>query len=501
MLWTIFATRCVFKNKRGASPDSVKGRDGKLPLPLRGLASDEVLCEVVGQLTGFPHERLVLQVPTRYLLVDVLQAHEKRPVAKPRTEDKKGDSYNPAVNKWNPSLFVVVVVVVVSLRWGCTVESGSRPSTWGPCCRPAGGGGAPSGVGEHCSGYRWSTKCQRSAAGGSPIEWAPRTGPRLSVWNEMKKIYIYILPSALTCRSKKKKTTMPVSREVLTFDLRKVADGIGLQRKEEKLINTPCTTEVWRLSYYWRPDVQTPPLPPPPSHRQLGPPVVIHHVQQRERFPQHVHADHVIETHAGDKRGCQGPTPSGSRTLNLMDKKTEKKTRIISKIFNGYFFAISRTGPCPDTSTHLSWNFLNILRGLWDRMTWSCVIWKLDARVRRGQVDRVGVRGGGFDNSQVFPGCERAGPLWFVGGSSPHSWRKPPAPRIVPESRPASRTPSWRRGSAAFLGPARRRCRTAARSEAAAGEGKDDDNNNNNNDDMLISQTGEKAFNAFFCYM
>lgn len=42
----------------------------------------------------------------------------------------------------------------------------------------------------------------------------------------------------------------------------------------------------------------------------------------------------------------------------------------------GYFFAISRTGPCPDTSTHLSWNFLSILRGLWDMMTWSCVIWK-----------------------------------------------------------------------------------------------------------------------------
>ena len=36
---------------------------------------------------------------------------------------------------------------------------------------------------------------------------------------------------------------------------------------------------------------------------------------------------------------------------------------------------MSRTGPWPDTSTHLLWYFLNILSGLWDMMTWSWVIW------------------------------------------------------------------------------------------------------------------------------
>lgn len=57
------------------------------PLPLHGLASDEVLCKMVGQLAGFPHESLVLQVPACYLLIDVLQAHEERPVAKPAANE------------------------------------------------------------------------------------------------------------------------------------------------------------------------------------------------------------------------------------------------------------------------------------------------------------------------------------------------------------------------------------------------------------------------------
>lgn len=72
------------------SPYSVKGSDGKFPLLLHSLASDEVLCKMVGQLAGFPHEGLVLQVSARYLLVDVLQAHEKRPVAKPGPKQDSG---------------------------------------------------------------------------------------------------------------------------------------------------------------------------------------------------------------------------------------------------------------------------------------------------------------------------------------------------------------------------------------------------------------------------
>lgn len=72
-------------NSRGVLPYRIKGSDGKFPLPLHGLASDEVLCKVVGQLAGFPHESIVLQVFAGYLLEDVLEAHEKCPVAKPET--------------------------------------------------------------------------------------------------------------------------------------------------------------------------------------------------------------------------------------------------------------------------------------------------------------------------------------------------------------------------------------------------------------------------------
>lgn len=72
-------------NNRGVLPYGIKGSDGMFPLPLHGLASDEILCKVVRQLAGFPHESVVLQVFTGYLLVDVLEAHEKSPVAKPET--------------------------------------------------------------------------------------------------------------------------------------------------------------------------------------------------------------------------------------------------------------------------------------------------------------------------------------------------------------------------------------------------------------------------------
>lgn len=53
-------------------PYGIKGRDGIFPLPLHGLASDEVLCEMVRELTGFSHESIVLQVFTCYLLINVL---------------------------------------------------------------------------------------------------------------------------------------------------------------------------------------------------------------------------------------------------------------------------------------------------------------------------------------------------------------------------------------------------------------------------------------------
>ena len=58
--------------KLGVLPYGIEGGDGKFPLPLHGLASDEVFCKMVGQLTGFSHENLILQVFTCYLLIDVL---------------------------------------------------------------------------------------------------------------------------------------------------------------------------------------------------------------------------------------------------------------------------------------------------------------------------------------------------------------------------------------------------------------------------------------------
>lgn len=77
---------CKTGRKLGVLPYSIKWSDGEFPLPLHGLASDEVFCKMVGQLTGFSHERLVLQVFTCDLLINVLQAHEKGPMAKPVTK-------------------------------------------------------------------------------------------------------------------------------------------------------------------------------------------------------------------------------------------------------------------------------------------------------------------------------------------------------------------------------------------------------------------------------
>lgn len=59
-------------NKLDVSPYSIKGSDGKIPLPFRGLASDKVLRKMVGQLTGFSHESIIFQIFAGYLLIDVL---------------------------------------------------------------------------------------------------------------------------------------------------------------------------------------------------------------------------------------------------------------------------------------------------------------------------------------------------------------------------------------------------------------------------------------------
>lgn len=41
----------------------------------------------------------------------------------------------------------------------------------------------------------------------------------------------------------------------------------------------------------------------------------------------------------------------------------------------GYVLAMSVTGPCPDTRTHLSWKLFNICKGLWERTTCSGAIY------------------------------------------------------------------------------------------------------------------------------
>lgn len=48
---------------------------------------------------------------------------------------------------------------------------------------------------------------------------------------------------------------------------------------------------------------------------------------------------------------------------------------------------MSITGPCPDTSTHLSWKLLNICKGLWESTTCSGAIWRERERSHDGNND------------------------------------------------------------------------------------------------------------------
>lgn len=60
------------------------------------------------------------------------------------------------------------------------------------------------------------------------------------------------------------------------------------------------------------------------SHRQFGSPVVIHHVQQRERFPQHVNTDNIFKAHTRDSalrtNEEQHVCLNGSQTVNITRK-------------------------------------------------------------------------------------------------------------------------------------------------------------------------------------
>ena len=49
----------------------------------------------------------------------------------------------------------------------------------------------------------------------------------------------------------------------------------------------------------------------------------------------------------------------------------------------GYVSAMSATGPCPDTRTHLSWKLFNICKGLWERTTCSGTIYRERERGHR----------------------------------------------------------------------------------------------------------------------
>lgn len=63
-------------------PDSVERCNWWSPASLCSLCSDQILSVMISQLTGFPHQGLILQLPACDLLVDVLQAHHECAVTK-----------------------------------------------------------------------------------------------------------------------------------------------------------------------------------------------------------------------------------------------------------------------------------------------------------------------------------------------------------------------------------------------------------------------------------
>ena len=163
-------------------PYSIEGRDGMLPLPFDGLASDKILCKMVGQFTGLPHQSLVLQIRSRYLFVDILETYEEGPMSKPLINERATGRHrvvwlcitfgNLLFNTDRPHNTVLRWVVV-------TVETAPQPSTTDPYCRPAAVGGVESDCGGHRWGFRGSRGRPRSAGDGSPIESAPQIESQL----------------------------------------------------------------------------------------------------------------------------------------------------------------------------------------------------------------------------------------------------------------------------------------------------------------------------------
>ncbi len=76
----MFCLKCM---RSRVSPYSIQGSDGCSPASRSSLFSDEELSEMVGQFTGLPHERLILQLFSSDLLIDALQAHHERAVTEP----------------------------------------------------------------------------------------------------------------------------------------------------------------------------------------------------------------------------------------------------------------------------------------------------------------------------------------------------------------------------------------------------------------------------------
>ena len=161
-----------------------------------------------------------------------------------------------------------------------TVENSPQPSTWGPCCRWAGGGEASFGFGGHCWGHRWSAECRLSAAGWFPIGSAPRTEPPLcGEWDKKLHIEDIVIPRIWQYRR------LGNLYNKIRCSYLQPWDGWPqhwTEMKEGKVNTWPCNIYIStaHLSI---------------SHRQFGSPVVIHHVQQWVGFPQHIDTHNIIK--------------------------------------------------------------------------------------------------------------------------------------------------------------------------------------------------------------
>jgi len=73
-------------------PNCIEASDGRLPALFLCLLFYQVLSVAVGDGAGFANQCLILQLPARYFLVDVLQAEKESAMAKPAPERRSSVS-------------------------------------------------------------------------------------------------------------------------------------------------------------------------------------------------------------------------------------------------------------------------------------------------------------------------------------------------------------------------------------------------------------------------